>query len=123
MTYYIRYYRRIDNQGHNMFDIEYYMKEWYDKWHSELHSNACADGFAYFLKDRLADETFNFEQFVSDASEIENVRELLYGGLGIDNSPKELEDAEEFHYFAFREILEDKLNAFAEKYDLAVVND
>ena len=54
---------------------------------------------------------------------IENVRELLYNGFGIDNSPKELEDAEDFHYNTFGAILEDKLNEFAEKYDLVVVKD
>lgn len=123
MTYYIRYYTALNNQYYNMFDIEYYMKEWYDKWHSDLHSNVCADGFAYFLRDRLVDERFNFEEFVSDASEIDNIRGLVYEGLGIDNSPKELEDAEEFHYNTFRTILEDKLNEFAEKYGLVVLND
>lgn len=125
MTYYIRYYNRqeIDNRCYNVFDIEYYMKDWYDKWHSDLHSNICADGFAYFLRDRFADKTFNIEEFVNNASEIENVRELLYNGFGIDNSPKKLEDAEEFHYHTFRMILEEKLNTFAKKYDLVVVKD
>ena len=107
------------SRGVCMFDIEYHMKQSEkdkEKWYSELHCLPCVDGLCYFINDKAKDKDFNIDQFVKDATEIQEIRGFLYERN--DNRPKEYEEANEFHYHKFRKAFEDILNNFKYKYDL-----
>lgn len=103
-----------------MFDIEYY-KEQSGKdgeWISELHNLPVVSGLAYFFKDKLNNKDFNFEEFVKDAKDISWLRGLL--NECYDNKPRTSTESDNFHYHVFGPVLEEKINAFANKYGLFV---
>lgn len=102
-----------------MFDIEYNMTQNEcnkEEWYSEVHCLPIIEGLSRFLKDNLNKDGFKFEEFVRDATDIEEVRGLLYEVY--DNYPRELEEAREFHYKVFRPILDSMLMGFCDKYGL-----
>ena len=109
------------NRGYCMFDIEYYLKVAYPRdmkvmfWQSELHCLPCVEGLSYFVRDK-SDENFDVGQFVKDATEIQELRGLLWEWN--NNKPKPKEEAEEFHYHKFGKELKEKIDKFCEKYDL-----
>ena len=114
---------REDTRGVVMFDIEYYKKELgnVDKWHSEIRCCPCVKGLGAFLRDRLQDYDFNYEEFIEDAYQIEEVRGLLWERY--DNRPKNSKESDEFHYHTFGNVLDKLLNDFAQKYGLWVNRD
>ena len=111
-----------------MFDIEYYMKKSgyrkdkdgnvveSTKWYSELHCLPRVEGIARFLKDKLSEEGFDIETFITDAEVIQEIRGLLYERY--HNQPKESDEADEFHYHTFGKALKKKLDEFCEHYNL-----
>lgn len=131
MTYQI-YYDPKDapkgDRGWCMFDIEYYMKNSgygkdkdgnvveSTKWYSELHCLPCVEGIARFLKDKLSEEGFDIETFITDAEVIQEIRGLLYERY--HNQPKERDEASEFHYHIFRKTIEDLFDLFCKRYNL-----
>lgn len=126
MIYYVRYFPNEDGRHYNLFEIEYLLKESEEnkgKYYSEIHSFPCVKGLTYFLKDKFTESSFDYDMFIDYAQQIEDFRCLLYEGFTVDNSPKDLKDAEEVYYGGFRTILEDILHEFAEKYELAVIGD
>ena len=131
MTYQIYYTPKDEPKGHGgwcMFDIEYYMKNSgygkdkdgniveSTKWYSELHCLPRVEGIARFLKDKLSEEGFDIETFITDAEVIQEIRGLLYERY--HNQPKERDEASEFHYHAFGKTLKKKLGEFCEHYNL-----
>ena len=123
MTYRIFYMPKGEtnsNKEYTMFDMEYYRvpsgKD--GEWFSDLRNLPVAAGIAYFLRDNLNDKDFNFEEFVKDVEDISWLRGLLYECY--DNKPKTSTEAEHFHYHVFRPVLEEKIKAFAKKYELYV---
>lgn len=127
MTYQI-YYMSKDSKNNDrdnvMFDIEYYMSKSEvknDYWFSEIHCLPRIKGITYFLKDKQTDTNFDYNEFVNLAEEIQEIRGLLYERY--NNRPKPYDEANEFHYKVFGKILEEKLEAFANKYNLYINRD
>ena len=129
MTYQIYY--RPDNSAENsrgyvMFDIEYYREQSQtkDKWFSEIRCLPCVEGNTHFLRDvfeHKIDIDFDFEEFIKEGTEIQELRGLLYERF--NNKPKEDEESREFHYHIFGKVLEKLLNDFANKYKLNINKD
>ena len=110
-----------NDRGNVMFDIEYYLSKSEmknDYWFSELSCLPCVKGMVSFLKDKRNDEDFNYDEFVELAEEIQEIRGLLYERY--NNKPKPYDEADEFHYNVFGKILKEKIEAFANKYNLFI---
>ena len=120
MTYQIYYEGPNNNKRYTLFDIEYYLaqNEKSKEWYSEVHCLPLVEGIAYFLRDKFKDDNFNLEEFIKDSEEIQNVRGILYEHY--DNRPKKSSDANHFHYHIFGNVLEEKIDSFAAKYNLFV---
>lgn len=108
-------------RGIVMFDIEYYLSKSEVRnnyWFSELSCLPCVKGMVSFLKDKRNDENFNYDEFIELAEEIQEIRGLLYERY--NNKPKPYDEANEFYYKVFGKILEEKLETFANKYNLYI---
>lgn len=118
MTYYIYYLPKTGNSvKFTLFDIEYYKKQSNkdkSKWYSEISCLPRIEGLTRFLKEKFKDNNFDYEQFIKDAKEIQEIRGLLYEKY--DNKPKSKEESNEFHYNTFGELLRNKLEGFVKKY-------
>lgn len=123
MTYQI-YFMQNDDKRHVLFEIEFYRKHAENSfdWISEIHCLPIVKGISNFLKDKLSDNDFVFEEFVNDANEIQEIRRMLYES-DFDNRPKPQREAYLRHYNVFGESLEEKINKFAKKYGLLVNRD
>lgn len=75
----------------------------------------CVKGLSYFLKDKLGEDGFDFQTFVNDGIEIQEIRTVLYEQY--DNNPKAGEEADNFHYRVFGKLLKEKLKNFCNKYN------
>lgn len=108
-----------------IFDIGYYLLKddinEKNNWFSEIHCLPCIGGITKFLKDKLNDKDFNCDEFVTLGEEIEEIRGLLYERY--DNKPKKYSAAKDFHYKVFGKVLEEKIEAFADKFDLYINRD
>lgn len=110
-----------NDRGNVMFDIEYYLsksKVKNDYWFSELSCLPCVKGMVSFLKDKRNDENFNYDEFVELAEEIQEIRGLLYERY--NNRPKPYDEARDFHYKFFGKMLKEKVETFANKYNLHI---
>ena len=129
MTYQIYYKPETsaeNSRGYVMFDIEYYRKQSQikDKWFSEIRCLPCVEGNTRFLRDVFEDKIdidFDFEEFIKEGTEIQELRGLLYERF--NNKPKEDEESREFHYHIFGKVLAKLLNDFANKYKLYINKD
>lgn len=123
MTYQI-YFMQNDDKRHVLFEIEFYRKHADNSfdWISEIHCLPIVKGISNFLKDKLSDNDFVFEEFVNDANEIQEIRRMLYES-DFDNRPKPQREAYICHYNIFGKSLEEKINKFAKKYGLLVNRD
>ena len=123
MTYQI-YFMQNDDKRHVLFDIEFYRKRAENSfdWISEINCLSIVKGISNFLKDKLSDNDFVFEEFVNDANEIQEIRRMLYES-DFDNRPKPQREAYLWHYNIFGKSLEEKINKFAKKYGLLVNRD
>ena len=106
-----------------MFDIEYYLKKLNNskEWQSEIHCLPLIKGISYFIKESNENKDLNLDEFVNDATDIQEIRGLLYERY--DNKPKSKSEAYNFHYKIFGKILEGMLNDFANKYGLYINRD
>lgn len=125
MTYYLGYTPKDkqNTRGFVMFDIEYYQKQNEknkEEWYSEISCLPCVDGLTWFLKDKFNEPGFDYEQFIKDAEEIQEVRRLLYEHKwdGKDNRPKSSKDADNFHYHIFGKVIEKLFDDFTKKYGM-----
>lgn len=109
------------NRGYVLFDIEYYLKKFNNskEWQSEIHCLPLIKGISYFIKEFIKDKYFN--EFIKDATDIQEIRSLLYERY--DNKPKPKSEASNFHYKIFGKFLEGMLNDFANKYGLYINRD
>ena len=123
MTYQI-YFMQNDDKRHVLFDIEFYRKRAENSfdWISEINCLSIVKGISNFLKDKLSDNDFVFEEFVNDANEIQEIRRMLYES-DFDNRRKPQREAYLWHYNIFGKSLEEKINKFAKKYGLLVNRD
>lgn len=106
------------SRGYTVFDIEYYLKQSgkdKDLWFSEIHCLPCVEGISRFLKDQLGKDDFDFEQFIKDGEELQEIRGFLWERH--NNKPKEYQDANEFHYHQFGIELKSILEIFVRKYN------
>ncbi len=125
MTYYLGYTPKDkqNTRGFVMFDIEYYQKQSEknkEEWYSEISCLPCVDGLTWFLKDKFNEPGFDYEQFIKDASEIQEVRGLLHERKweGQDNHPKSPKESDNFHYHIFGKVIEKMFDDFVKKYGL-----
>ena len=130
MTYYLGYTPRDkqNTRGFVMFDIEYYKKQNAknkEEWYSEISCLPCVDGITMLLKDKFNEPAFDYEQFIKDAYEIQEVRGLLYEHQwnGQNNCPKSSKDADNFHYHIFGKVIEKLFDDFTKKYGLWINRD
>lgn len=117
--YYIPKGAKERSRGVCMFDIEYYMKqhkETENTWYSEIHCLPCVDGLCDFIRDKVGEEGFDFDAFVRDAAEIQEIRGLLYEKHY--NRPKEEEEARKFHYDIFGKEIRALFDLFCKQYGL-----
>ena len=126
MTYQIYYTPKNSKDGKRyiMFDIEYYIKASYakkDYWSSDICCLPRIEGITKFLKDKLNEYKFDCDEFVRCGKEIEEIRGLLHERY--DNKPRVYNEACDFHYKGFGKVLEEKIEAFAKKYDLHINRD
>jgi len=100
-----------------MFDIEYYKtKSKYDnKWYSEIRVLPRVEGIAKYVHSRKNDDTFNLEEFIKDAEEIQELRRWLWEIEGNKDETK--------HYKSRYKYIETILTNFAEKYKLYINKD
>lgn len=122
MTYFIGYTPKgeEDTRGVVMFDIEYYQKESErnkGNWFSELHCLPRVEGLGAFLRDKIQEPDFDYDEFIRQAHDIEEVRGLLWERS--DNKARIPKESYEFHR-DFGIDLEKKFGKFAEKYGLWV---
>lgn len=126
MTYQIYYTPKNSKDGKRyiMFDIEYYIKASEakkDYWSSDICCLPRVEGITKFLKDKLNEYKFDCDEFVRCGKEIEEIRGLLHERY--DNKPRIYNEACDFHYKGFGKVLEEKIEAFARKYDLHINRD
>lgn len=130
MVYYLKYTPKGEqnSRGVVVFDIEYY-KERSDKdedlWYSEIDCLPCVDGLTIFLKDKFNEPEFDVKQFIKDATEIQEVRGLLYENNweGQNNRPKPAKEADNFHYNIFGKVIENLFEDFTKKYGMWISRD
>ena len=91
-----------DAKRYVLFEIEFCRKhaDTSFDWISEIHCLPIVKGISNFLKDKLSSNDFVFEEFVNDASEIQEIRRMLYEA-DFDNSPKPQREAYLWHYNIF----------------------
>ena len=124
MTFQIRYTSVLDGKEMLMFDIEYWLTQSdldNDKWFSEISCLPIVSGLTYFLKDKLSDgekTTFSYQDFIKDATEIQEIRGFLFERNC--NAPKQKEIASDFHYRTFYIEIYDLFSDFCQKYGLSL---
>ena len=111
-----------------MFDIKYYQthnEENKEEWYSEIRCVSYVEGLTHFLKDKFNEPGFDYEQFIKDAYEIQEVRGLLYehNWEGQNNQPKPYKESNNFHYHVFGKVLEKLFDEFTKKYGLWICKD
>lgn len=121
MTYEIYYTPEDAEKGHRgykVFDIEYYLTygEDKEKWFSEIHCLPCVEGIARFMKDKLTEEDFDLDGFVTEAKFIQEIRAFLFEKH--KNYPKDNIEAEFFHYEIFGNKIKTIFKSFCERYGL-----
>lgn len=125
MTYKIYYIPNGEknSRGYDLFDIEYYLKKWNspEGWYSEIRCLQIVKGIYDFIKESNENKDFNLDEFVNDATDIQEIRGLLYERY--NNKPKPKSEPSNFHYKIFGKILEGMLNDFANKYGLYINRD
>lgn len=105
-----------------LFDIEYFQnRSDSGLWYSEINVTPIVEGITLFLNDKFRDSDFDYKQFIKEATEIQELRGLLYESY--DNKPRVLTDANEFHCRVFLPHLKNILKMFAEKYNLWINED
>lgn len=122
MTYQISYISKEDknNREHILFDIEYYLvkNDNSEQVHSEIHCLPIVDGISTFIKESLNNKNFNFDEFIKDATDIQEIRGLLPKIFGDGSKPKT-----SIYIFLHREFekrLDEMLCYFCDKYNLYI---
>ena len=118
MTYQIIYNSPRDNKKYCLFDIEFYQvhpESYKDKWVSEIHCTTIVEGLVMFIKDMIqTKEKFDCATFIEDATQIQEVRGLLYERL--DNKPRADKEFYEFHHHVVAERLKLLFDSFCKIY-------
>lgn len=113
---------------HNvLFDIEVYLTEdGRSHWYSEIHSHSFGSAFInYFKSDDmkvLLENNIVLSNMIEDSKELEELRGWLYERSDIRNKPIESSLASERHKKVLAYV-EEKVYAFADKYNLYVNED
>ena len=77
------------------------------------------------MKDKFNEPGFDYEQFIKDAYEIQEVRGLLYeyNWEVQNNQPKPYKESNNFHYHVFSKVLKKLFDEFTKKYGLWIGRD
>ena len=70
-----------------------------EEWNSEIRCLPLVKGISYFIKERINNKDSNFDDFIKDATDIQEIRGLLHENW--DNRPKPIANARDFHYIVF----------------------
>ena len=92
-----------------------------EEWNSEIRCLPLVKGISYFIKERINNKDSNFDEFIKDATDIQEIRGLLHENW--DNRPKPIANARDFHYIVFGKGLDSMLNIFADTYVLRINRD
>ena len=105
------------HRGYTLFDIEYYKTKSKEtnEWYSEIHVLPCVEGITRYVYSRKDDKTFNVEEFIKDAEEIQELRRWLWEIEGNKDETK--------HYKSRYEYIQTMLTNFSEKYKLYISRD
>jgi hypothetical protein len=105
------------HRGYVLFDIEYYKtkSDYTNEWYSEIKVLPCVEGITRYVYSRKDDKTFDVEEFIKDAEEIEELRRWLWEIEGN-------RDVTQHHKSRYKYI-ETMLTNFSEKYKLYVNRD
>lgn len=106
-----------------MFDIEYYQKKSEHErtkglWCSEIHVLPCVEGITRFLESKRNDDSFNYDRFIKDACEIQELRGWLYEVDG--NKYCESGINNKLHYHTRKDHIETIINDFVNLYNLSL---
>ena len=104
-----------------MFDIEYYQtKSEHERtkglWCSEIKVLPCVEGLTRFLESKRNDDNFDYDQFIREAREIQELRGWLYERSG--NKYCELDVNNFLHYHTRKDHIETVINDFVNLYNL-----
>lgn len=110
-----------NNRTYTMIDIEIFLRpDDYDKcqmWYTEIYCNIIPEGLVHFIKDKIIQDDFDYEEFIKDIDDLKYFRTEL--NIKYDNSPKNKNDASNAEII-FVKILEEKIKNFVNKYDLTI---
>ena len=112
--------------GYTIFDIEFSLEQdTHDKhrWYSEIHVLPRVEGIVRFVMDKKNDENFNYEDFISQAYKIEELREWLYSSSTGHNFANESKIATELHYKHRYPYIKELLQNFCKEYGLDLKED
>jgi len=111
----------LEYKGYALFDIEWWVhKEDSCKteycWYSKIKSLPCVEGITRFLQDKLKDDNFNVEEFITLSEGISELAGWLWELH--KNHPVDLKHAEQRHYHEFEPELMKIINQYCDKYGL-----
>jgi hypothetical protein len=86
-------------------------------WHTEIYCSTITEGLVHFIKDKIIQDNFDYEEFIKDIDDLKYFRTEL--NIKYDNSPKNKNDASNAEII-FGRILEEKIKNFVNKYDLTI---
>lgn len=113
----------INYGKHTVFEIEFW-EEKYEQakdenaWYSELDCLLCVEGISYFLRDSIGKNGFNFDEFIEDSKDIQELRGFLWEVN--DNKLMPLKYSSERHYHFFYPKLKETIYAYCEKYGFSI---
>lgn len=91
MTYQILYIPNGSNQRYALFDIEFYLDKHEDeKWSTEVRCLTRIEGVARYLRYKFNDKLYDFEDFIEDACEIQEIRGVVMESSENVPSPYEI---------------------------------
>lgn len=115
MIYHVIYNR--NSKRYEMFDIECYPTSFNEKskeYICELDTVIIPIGYNYFLEDNISKDDFDIEEFTKDATELNELRGLLYE---LDNHPRSIDEIKIF-YNEFEKTINHIIKRFVNKYNL-----
>lgn len=123
MTYTIYYIPKgsREDRRYKMFVVETYLlgsEDGEDYFASDVRCIPLIKGITVFLRDKLNEYKFDCDEFVRCGEELEGIRDFLHMWFPM-NVPKIYNEACDFND-KLDKVIEEKVEAFARKYDLYI---
>ena len=112
----------LEYKGHALFDIEWWLHcddsyKTAERWYSKINSSTCVEGITRFLQDKLKEDNFDVEEFITLSKGISRLAGWLWELH--KNYPVNRDRAEERHYHQFDPELMKIINQYCDKYGLS----